>query len=103
MFLQHTVFQSLEAAFGERIVVRGVGPAVRFGDAEIGEQQGCGLHERMPVILDWRDAGAWIMGESPGALPRPAPEDALQEWIVSPRVSKAGVGDDDPRLMEPVA
>ena len=37
------VFQSLEAAFGERIVVRGIGPAVRFGDAEIGEQQGCGL------------------------------------------------------------
>src|ERR1019366_3312999 len=37
------VFQSLEAAFGERIVVRGVGPAVRFGDAEIGEQQGGGL------------------------------------------------------------
>ena len=28
------------------------------------------FHERMPVILDWRDAGTWIMGESPGALPR---------------------------------
>ena len=37
------VFQSFEAAFGERIVVRGVRPAVRFGDAQIGEQQGRGL------------------------------------------------------------
>ena len=53
------------------------------------------FHDRMPVILDWRDAGAWMTGESPGALMRPAPDDALQEWIVSTRVNKAGAGDDD--------
>src|ERR1019366_6966221 len=43
------------------------------------------FHGRMAVILDWRDAGAWMTGESPGALLRPAPDDALQEWIVSTR------------------
>ncbi|MFO1125117.1 MAG: hypothetical protein U1E25_07435 [Methylocystis sp.] len=38
----------------------------------------------------------------PGALRRPPPEDALQEWIVSPRVIRSGVGDADPTLIEPV-
>ena len=60
------------------------------------------FHDRMPVILDWRDAGAWMTGESPGALLQPVPEDALREWIVSKRVKKAGAGDDDPALIEPI-
>jgi len=34
---------------------------------------------------------------------RSAQKDALQEWIVSPRVNRSGVGDDDPTLSEPVA
>ena len=51
------------------------------------------FHDRMPVILDWRDAGAWMAGDDPGALLRAPPEDALQEWIVSPRVNRSGVGD----------
>jgi len=64
---------------------------------------GCSVfHDRMPVILDWRDAGAWMTGESPGALLRPGPDDALREWIVSTRVNKAGAGDDDPALIEPI-
>jgi putative SOS response-associated peptidase YedK len=61
------------------------------------------FHDRMPVILGWRDAGAWMADDSPGALLRPAPEDALREWIVSPRVNRSGVGDDDPALIEAVA
>jgi putative SOS response-associated peptidase YedK len=61
------------------------------------------FHDRMPVIVDWRDAGAWLTGENAGALLRPAPDDALQEWIVSTRVNKAGVGDDAPALVERVA
>ena len=61
------------------------------------------FHSRMPVILDWRDAGAWIEGDDPASLLRPPPEDALQEWIVSPRVNRSGVGDDDPALIEPAA
>jgi putative SOS response-associated peptidase YedK len=59
------------------------------------------FQDRMPVILDWRDVGAWMTGEDPGALLRPLPEDALQEWIVSPRVNRSGVGDSDPALVEP--
>jgi hypothetical protein len=38
----------------------------------------------------------------PGALSRPAPDDALREWIVSARVNRAGAGDDDPALIEPI-
>ena len=37
------VFHGFEVAFRERIVVGGVRAAVRFGDAEIGEQEGGGL------------------------------------------------------------
>ena len=37
------VFACLEEAFREGIVVGGVGPAVRFGHAQIGEQEGGGL------------------------------------------------------------
>ena len=57
------------------------------------------FHDRMPVILDWRDAGTWMTGDDPGA----PPEDALQEWIVSPCVNRSGVGDDDRTLIEAVA
>ena len=41
-------------------------------------------------------------GRNPGALLRPAPDQALREWIVSKRVNKAGAGDDDPALIEPI-
>jgi putative SOS response-associated peptidase YedK len=57
------------------------------------------FHDRMPIILDWRDAGGWMTGESPGALLRPAPDDALR---VSARVNRAGAGDDDLALIEPI-
>ena len=45
------IFQRLEAAFREWVVVGGVGPAVRFGDAQVSEQQGGGLgfHGRAAV------------------------------------------------------
>jgi putative SOS response-associated peptidase YedK len=59
-------------------------------------------HDRMPVILDWRDSDAWLQGAQPGELLRPPPENALQEWIVSPRVNRSGVGDDDTALIEAV-
>lgn len=41
-----------------------------------------------------------MTGDDPGALLRSAPEGALQEWIVSQRVNRSGVGDDDPGLIE---
>ncbi|MGE4172760.1 MAG: SOS response-associated peptidase [Methylocystis sp.] len=58
-------------------------------------------HDRMPVILDWRDVGAWMAGGDPGALLGAPPEDVLQEWTVSPRVNRSGVADADPTLIEP--
>ncbi len=58
------------------------------------------FHDRMPVILDWRNIGAWLAGDDAGALLKPPPDDSLQEWIVSPRVNRSGVGDDDAGLIE---
>ncbi len=55
----------------------------------------------MPVILDWSDASARMAGGDPGSLLRPPPDDALQEWIVSPRVNRSGASDDDATLIEP--
>ncbi len=61
-----------------------------------------GYHDRMPIILDWRDVEDWMASPHPARLLRPAPEDALREWTVSTRVNKAGVGDDNPGLIEAV-
>ncbi|MGJ0452788.1 MAG: SOS response-associated peptidase [Methylocystis sp.] len=60
------------------------------------------FHNRMPVILDWRDVNAWMVGDDPDSLLRPAAENRLQEWIVSPRVNRSGVGDADSSLIEPL-
>jgi hypothetical protein len=43
---------------------------------------------------------AWMTGDDLTALLRPVREDALREWTVSTRVNKAGVGDDEPALIE---
>ena len=40
-----------------------------------------------------------MTGDDPSALLRPAPENALQEWVVSPRVNRSGAGDDDSELI----
>ncbi|MGD9545138.1 MAG: SOS response-associated peptidase [Methylocystis sp.] len=61
------------------------------------------FHHRMPIILDWRDVNAWMTGDDPGALLRAPPDDALQEWIVSPRVNRSNEADEDPTLIEPSA
>ena len=36
------------------------------------------FHDRMPVLLDWRDVDLWMVGDDPGALLRPAPDDACK-------------------------
>jgi hypothetical protein len=36
-------------------------------------------------------------------LLRSQSDDALQEWIVLPRVNRSGVGDDDATLIEPAS
>ena len=53
------IFHGLEVAFGEGIVVGGIGSAVGFGDAEIGEHQGGGLgfHRRTAIGMQGELAG----------------------------------------------
>lgn len=58
------------------------------------------FHDRMPVILDRANEDVWMAGERPGDLLHPPAEDALQEWIVSSRVNRSGVGYDDTTLIE---
>jgi putative SOS response-associated peptidase YedK len=61
------------------------------------------VHDRMPVMLA-RDAwDRWLDrdvadGEAVADLLRPAPDDLLELWPVSPRVNSARV--DDERLIE---
>jgi putative SOS response-associated peptidase YedK len=60
------------------------------------------FHDRAPILLEPCDFEAWLSGAAKGELLRPPREDALQEWIVSSRVNRSGVGDDDPSLTAPV-
>jgi putative SOS response-associated peptidase YedK len=59
------------------------------------------IHDRMPVILGREKVGAWLSGEAGTELLKPAPDDALQMWSVSKRVSKPG-NTEDAGLIEPV-
>lgn len=58
------------------------------------------FHDRMPVLLEPESFEAWLTGPAPEALLRPVPEGALREWVVSSRVNRSGVGDDDPSLTD---
>jgi putative SOS response-associated peptidase YedK len=60
-------------------------------------------HDRMPALLRGPDFDAWLDG-SPGAdaLRPAATEGALREWPAARRVNGAGVGDDDPTIIERV-
>lgn len=71
-----------------------VGPASKWMSA---------YHNRMPVLLDPQDFDAWLDGSAGLEALKPAPDDALREWIVSKRVNKTGVGDDDPSILKPEA
>jgi putative SOS response-associated peptidase YedK len=60
-------------------------------------------HDRMPVMLEAKDFDAWLNGLlGPEALTC-TPESALREWLVSPRLNRTGVGDDDPTIIQPSA
>ncbi len=56
------------------------------------------LHDRMPVILDKADFGAWLSGTGGAELLRSAADDKLRMRPISRRVNKTGSGDDDPSL-----
>jgi putative SOS response-associated peptidase YedK len=59
-------------------------------------------HDRMPVLLQAGDFEGWLDGTLGADALRPAPETALRERPVSRRVNRAGEGDDDPAIIEPV-
>src|ERR1019366_5086646 len=57
------IFAGFGEAFGEGVVVGGVRPAVRFGHAQVGEQEGGGLgfHGGSPVGVERELAGRDVM------------------------------------------
>lgn len=57
-------------------------------------------HDRMPAMLVPRDFEAWLDGSGGKELLMQPPRE-LREWIVSKRMNKTGVGDDDPATAEP--
>ena len=58
-------------------------------------------HDRMPAMLHPKDFDRWLDGEGgKDLLMQPPP--TLREWIVSQRVNKSGVGDEEPETVEPV-
>lgn len=63
------------------------------------------IHDRMPVILDSSDWGAWLAEGTPvaelRALLRPMPAEPLDAYAVSPAVSN--VRNDGPELLAPLS
>lgn len=60
------------------------------------------FHDRMPMMLRPEDFDHWLSGTAGEEIfEKPGPE--MREWIVSQRVNKAGVGNDDPSTIEPTA
>jgi hypothetical protein len=62
------VFHGFEVAFRERIVIGGVRPAVGFGDAEIGKQQGRGLGSHRTAAIGMQGELAFRRGMFGGGV-----------------------------------
>lgn len=60
-----------------------------------------GIHDRMPVVLDRADIGAWLTGQAGTELLKPAADAVLRMWPVSKRVNRSD--SDDPALIEKIA
>jgi putative SOS response-associated peptidase YedK len=58
------------------------------------------IHDRMPVILRPEDYGAWLEGDDPQNLLRPAHNERLFAYAVSPAVGK--IQNNDASLIEPI-
>lgn len=59
-------------------------------------------HDRMPAILDASGRDAWLDGSMGASDLTPAHDDTLHEWLVSKRVNRSGVFDDDLTLIQPI-
>lgn len=57
-------------------------------------------HNRMPVMIEPRNFEAWLDGSGGKELLMMPPKE-LREWIVSARMNRTGLGDDDPATAEP--
>jgi len=60
-------------------------------------------HDRMPMILEPKDFDGWVDGSLGSDALKCASEIALREWLVSKRINRTGVGDDDPTIIEPLS
>jgi len=60
-------------------------------------------HDRMPVLLEPQQFDGWLDGSLGAEILKPAAEEKLQEHRVSSRLNRAGVGDDDPSIIEALA
>lgn len=61
------------------------------------------FHDRMPVLLEEADFDDWLNGTAGLEVLKPAMESTLQEWMVSKRMNKADVGDEDPDTIRPLS
>jgi putative SOS response-associated peptidase YedK len=56
----------------------------------------------MPVLIEPKNFGPWLSGETGTELLRPASDDRLRLWPVSKRVNRTGNAD-NPTLIEKIS
>ncbi len=59
-------------------------------------------HDSKPVLLEPNQFDAWLDGSLGADALKPAAEGKLREHLVSPRLNRAGVADDDPTVVQPL-
>jgi putative SOS response-associated peptidase YedK len=59
------------------------------------------IHQRMPALLQPNEFASWLTGSAGTESLRPAPNDLLRVWRVSPRINSAGTNS-DLSLIEPM-
>ncbi len=85
---------------GEPLALAGLWEAWKAPDGEI-LRTCCIITTRPNAVMAPADWATWLVGpvEAAGMLIRPAPEEGMQAWAVSRRVSRPGA--DDSALIEP--
>lgn len=58
-------------------------------------------HDRMPAVLAQAEIDRWLRGDMAASELHPAREERFNEYMVSSRLNRTGVGDDDPTIIEP--
>jgi putative SOS response-associated peptidase YedK len=60
------------------------------------------LRRRIPALLAERDFEPWLRGEAGVEVLKPAPNNLLQKWTVSKRVSSSKADKEDATLIESI-